>query len=78
MLYSYTNIMGAPNIGQWLIGFIHDFWTKCGVSLRPWNLRFMRLLSWMSGQAYRYAAKAVKQNSESGPSDMVEVSVPPT
>ena len=30
------------------------------------------------GKTYRYAAKAVKQNSESGPSDVVEVSVPKT
>lgn len=30
------------------------------------------------GKTYRYAAKAVKQNSETGPSNMVEVSIPLT
>lgn len=30
------------------------------------------------GKTYRYAAKAVKQGSESGPSNVIEVSVPLT
>jgi len=30
------------------------------------------------GKTYRYAAKAVKQSSESGPSNVIEVSIPLT